>query len=249
MEEKESLSKLKLEQVEQSFPTTKPQKNIISVNCPSCNATPAIENINIHDKIVKCGSCATVFSFDQEVKKMVELNATTEPEVVVRPAGVEKSYFHDELELSMKQPTGGLWIALTFSLVFFAVLFYIVHLEKGIPIYWSTGMLGLGLLFFLKHRNSSNEKIYTNIDEEYLTIQYRPKNLVKDKTIATQEIEQLYIKTIASNYYSLHAVLNTREGQKHVQLIKYLDNRNKARFIELEVEQYLGIEDRRLPEE
>ena len=66
MEEKESLSKLKLQQVESSFPTTKPAKNIISVNCPSCNTPPAVSNINIHDKIAKCESCATVFSFGEE---------------------------------------------------------------------------------------------------------------------------------------------------------------------------------------
>lgn len=249
MEEKEEISKLKLKQVEESFPTTKPKKNIILVNCPSCNASPTIENINIHDKIVKCGSCATVYSFEQEVKLLAQLNEKKEQEIVVRPAGIEKSYFHDELELSMKQPTGGMWIVLASSMVFFAGLFYLVHLDKGIPIYWTAVMVGLALPFFYKYWNSPNEKIYTTIDEEYLTIQYRPKNFVKDKFIATREIEQLYTKTLASNYFSLYAVLNTREGQKHVLLIKYLETRNNARYIELEIEKYLGIEDRRLPEE
>lgn len=249
MEEKEEVSKLKLKQVERSFPTTKPQNNIIPVNCPSCNASPAIENINIHDKIVKCGSCATVFSFEQEVKHLAQLNETIAPEIVVRPAGIEKSYFHDELELSMKQPTGDVWIALAIGMVFIAGLIYLVSLKKGFSVYWPAGMVGLALCFFYKYWNSPKEKIYANIDAEYLTIQYRPNNFVKDKLIANREIEQLYTKTLASNYYSLYAVLNTREGQKHVELIKYMDTRNNARYIELELEKYLGIEDRRLPEE
>ena len=249
MEEKENLSKLKLKEVERSFPTTKPQKNIIPVNCPSCNASPPIENINIHDKIVKCGSCATVFSFEQEVKHLAQINEKILEENVVRPAGVEKNYFDDELELTMKQPTGGGWIAMSIVMAFFAGLFYLVHIEKGMPVYWSLGMVGFALLFFYKYWNSPNEKIYTVIDQEYLSIQYRPKNFTQDKLIPTQEIEQLYIKTLASNYFILYAVLNTPEGQKHVKLIKYIENRNRARYLELEIEKYLGIEDRRLPEE
>ena len=249
MEEKEELSKLKLEQANRKFPTTKPKENIIPLSCPSCNTPPEMEHINIHDKIAKCGSCATVFSFEQEVKQVAQLIEKIEPEEIARPAGVEKSYFHDELELSMKQPTGGLWIVFTVFFAFFAGLFYLVHLKKGIPIYVPGGFIGLALLSFYKYWVSPNEKIYTVIDDEYLSIQYRPKNFVKDKLVRNNEIEQIYVKSIASNYYSLYAVLNTREGQKHERLIQYIDTRNKARYIELELEKHLGIEDKRLPEE
>jgi len=249
MEEKENTSKVKLKQARGEFPTTKPSENIISVNCPSCNTPPAMEDINIHDKIAKCGSCATVFSFEQEVKDVIQITEKVEQENIARPAGIEKSYFRDELELTMNQPTGGGWIALSILLAFFAGLFYLVHLEKGMPIYFSGGMVGLALFFFYKYWNKTNEKIYTIVDEAYLTVQYRPKNLVKDKVFKTTEIEQLYVKTLASNYYSLYAIVNAPEGQKHVPLIKYIDTRNKARYIELELEKYLGIEDKRLPEE
>jgi len=249
MEEKEELSKLKLKQVEQSFPTTKPEKNIIPVNCPSCNTPPDMEHINIHDKIAKCGSCATVYSFEQEVKHLKQINDKVEKENIARPVGIEKSYFHEELELSMKQPTGGMWIALTLFTVFFAGLFYLLAVKKGHSIYLPTGTAALALCFFYKYWKSPNEKLYAVIDEEFLSIEYRPKNFVKDKVIKTRQIEQLYTKTLASNYYSLYAVLNTPEGQKHERLIQYIDTRNKARYIELELEKYLGIEDRRLPEE
>lgn len=249
MEEKEKPSKLKLKQVDRKFPTTKPEENIIPLSCPSCNTAPEMEHINIHDKIAKCGSCATVFSFEQEVKHLAKINEKVEPEIVARPAGIEKSYFHDELELSMKQPTGGVWIAFAFFFAFFAGLFYLVSLKKGIPIYFPAGSLGLALCSLYKYWKSPNEKIYATIDEEFLTIEYRPKNFVKDKVIETREIEQIYVKTIAANYFSLYAVLNTREGQKHEKLIQYIDKRNNARYIELELEKYLGIEDRRLPEE
>ncbi len=249
MEEKENLSKLEFKQVDQSFPTTKPIKNIVPVSCPSCNTPPSIEQINIHDKIAKCESCATVFSFDQEVKYLAQTNEKVEEENIARPAGIEKSYFHHELELTMKQPTGGGWIAMAIGLVFIAGLIYLIHLKEGFSVYWPASVGALALFFFYKYWNSPNEKIYTIIDDQYLSIAYRPKNLRKDKLIATQEIEQLYVKTIASNYYTLYAILNSPEGQKHVKIISYIDSRNKARYMEREIEKYLGIEDRRLPEE
>ena len=96
----------------------------------------------------------------------------------------------------------------------------------------------------------TREKIFITIDDAYLSVQYRPKNLIKDKLAATNEVDQLYIKNIAgSNYYSLHAILNTVDGQKHKKLITYLDSRAKARYLEREIEMHLGIEDRRVPEE
>ncbi|MEM6963313.1 MAG: hypothetical protein AAF573_01020 [Bacteroidota bacterium] len=250
MEEKESLSKLKLKQTERTFPTTKPSDKIVPVSCPSCSTSPAIEDVNIHDKIAKCGSCGTVFSFAQEVNHLAQSNNNqAEEEVIVRPVGIEKSYFHDELELTMQQPTGGFWILMIFFMAFFAGLFYLVHLKKGIPIYWPLGFGSMALLFYYKYLNKNNDKIYTTVDEKYLSIQYRPKYFSKDKLIPAQEIEQLYVKTLASNYYSLYAIQNTPEGQKHVLLIQYLDSRNKARYMEREIEEYLGIEDKRLPEE
>ena len=250
MKENEKLSKLKLKQVDRSFPTTKPKENIILLSCPSCNTPPEMEHINIHDKIAKCGNCATVFSFEQEVKQVTQIiEEKVEPEIVARPAGVEKNYFHEDLELSFKQPTGGMWIVMFFCFVFFAGLAALFHFEKGISIFWAAGMVGLALAFLYKYWNSPNEKIYAVVDEKYLTIEYRPKNLVKDIYIPSSEIEQLYTKTLASNYYSLYALQNSPEGQKHVRLIQYIDTRNKARYLELELEKYLGIEDRRLPEE
>jgi len=249
MEEKEGQSKIEYKKVDQPFPTTKPQKNIISVCCPKCAEPAEMEHINIHDKIAKCGSCATVFSFQQKVKNAAEQIINLEKENLVRPAGIEKSYFHDELELNMKQPTGGMWIVLTIFAVFFAGLFYLIHFKKGAPIYLPFGFGAFGLFTLYKYWNSSNERIFVVADEEYLSIQYRPKNLVKDKNIATREIDQIYVKTLASNYYSLYAIVNTREGQKHEKLITYIADRNKARYIEREIEKHLGIEDRRVPEE
>jgi len=251
MKEKESLSQYKQKQVEKEFLTTKPEDNVIRVTCPSCNEPAQMEHINIHDKIAKCGNCAAVFSFEQEVNHLAKAKEKiAQEENIARPVGIEKSYFKDELELSMTQPTGGGWIVFMLLAGFFAGLLYMVHLKKGIPIYWPAGFAAFIPFFIYKQWNSVREKIFITIDDAYLSVQYRPKNLIKDKLAATNEVDQLYIKNIqGSTYYSLHAILNTADGQKHKKLIAYLDSRAKARYIEREIEKYLGIEDRRVPEE
>jgi len=249
MKEKESQSKLKLKLDNSSFPTTKPKDNIIRVTCPSCNEPSEMEHINIHDKIAKCGSCAAVFSFEEEVKTLMQSKEKIQEENIVRPAGIEKSYFHDELELSMTQPTGGVWILLTFFCAFFAGLFYLLHVSKGMPLLFPIGSLGIALFSLYKYLNRENEKIFLIVDDNYLSKQYRPKYFMKDKMIPTQNIEQLYIKTLGANYFQLYAITNSREGQKHEKLLSYINNRNKARYLEREIEQHLGIEDVRVPEE
>ena len=249
MEEKEGQSKLKLEKIKKPFLTTKPQEDIIRISCPSCNEPTTTDNINIHDKIAKCGSCAAVFSFQKEIKNLSQQIEKVEEENLVRPAGVEKSYYHDELELTMEQPNSSGWIAMVIFSVFFAGLFFLLYWEKGLPLFVPSSFAGLSLYFFYKYWNRKNEKIFVVVDDEYLSVQYRPNNLVKDRFVNTQEVEQIYVKCLASNYYSLYAILNTPEGQKHFKLITYIGNRNKARYIEREIEMHLGIEDRRVPEE
>ena len=44
-------------------------------------------------------------------------------------------------------------------------------------------------------------------------------------------------------------IVNEPTGQKHIELISNVDSRSKAKYIEQEIEKYLGIKDRRVPDE
>ena len=44
-------------------------------------------------------------------------------------------------------------------------------------------------------------------------------------------------------------IVNSLEGQKHVDLIHHAGTLSKAKFIEQEIERHLGIIDRKVPEE
>jgi len=44
-------------------------------------------------------------------------------------------------------------------------------------------------------------------------------------------------------------IVDDPNGQKHVELIKSVNSRTQAKYIEQEIEKYLGIKDRRVPDE
>ena len=98
-------------------------------------------------------------------------------------------------------------------------------------------------LFQLKHH-----RVFINFDDEFLYIKWRPNKWIKDKKIRKDEIEQIYIKN-ESGQKSIYMISNGPDGQKHSSLISGMVDLAKARFLEQEMEQHLGIEDREVPGE
>jgi len=49
--------------------------------------------------------------------------------------------------------------------------------------------------------------------------------------------------------FGVFMIFNSNKGQKHIELLKFVSNRSKAKYIEQEIENHLGIPDRRVPDE
>ena len=62
-----------------------------------------------------------------------------------------------------------------------------------------------------------------------------------DQSYNISDIKQLYIKG-----RQLYMIVDGIEGSKHINLIPYLTSITKLNFIEKEIEQYLGIEDKQI---
>ena len=101
--------------------------------------------------------------------------------------------------------------------------------------------------FIYQVMNSSKNKTYIDINAQSLSIKSRPKNLKKDKTYTVDEIDQLYLKYTADGYYGIYLIINGMEGQKHEKLLS-VNTLSKAKYLEQEIERYLNIEDRKVPE-
>jgi len=91
------------------------------------------DNININDKIAKCGGCHAVFPFQHEIDKL--LNARKPKQTVLRPDGIDLYAYQNELEIAVKQPTIGWdvipWIVWPWIPILFTALFSSYELNKS----------------------------------------------------------------------------------------------------------------------
>ena len=110
-------------------------------------------------------------------------------------------------------------------------------------VFWSMTLLGAGMMALRQ-----KHKIYVQLNEEELTIKWRPKKLKHDRRYNSKDIDQLYVSK-GMEHYDIKMIINTDVGQKHVRLISNIQSISKVKFLEQEFEKHLGIKNRKVPEE
>lgn len=232
--------KLELKELKPDFPQVYKK-----VACPSCCESVPAENMNINDKIAKCNNCHVVFPFQGLI---AEFNKYEVRQEEIRPEGIDLFHFQDELEICLKQTPNNFDPFLLF-IPLLGIFLGMAYLVSG-KLLWPTLLFVIGSFYTIYHFLSlSKHKIYIDVNEQQLTIKWRPKKFHQDKIFARHDIDQLYIKKIGGDYYSINIITNGVNGQKHVPIITMLKGRAKAKYLEQEIEKHLGIQDRRVPEE
>lgn len=89
-------------------------------------------------------------------------------------------------------------------------------------------------------------RTYIKIGQGKITVRHRPFPYFGNKTMNTLELKQLYAKKGISSQdhrttYHVRAITN---AGKDVKLVGYLETKEQALFIEQEIEQYIGIQDK-----
>jgi hypothetical protein len=238
-----STEELELPELKKEIP-----KAYKKVNCPSCNEEIGADNLNLQLNVGKCGSCNAIFSIEEDVKAVMGKQLMKQD--IIRPEGIDLFYYKDDLDITINKHLQGLDAVGTFILPSFSFLSIILYFAKGIPVLFPVILTLASLYFIFKAFNySKRNKTLLNINNRILSIKSHPRNLTKDKSYNSGEIDQVYIKHAAdgSGYYSIHMIINGIEGQKHEKLLT-VNSLSKAKFLEQEIERYLGIEDRKVPE-
>jgi len=224
-----------------------PSKIFKMICCPSCSKDVKSDNLNLENKLGKCNSCHAIFSIAEEVKAVqVEKNVKQE---TLRPEGIDLFYYEDDLDITVQQHIQGFDALGLFTFPFFAVLTIFIYLvgSKEIPILFPI-ISTLGSIYFIYRAfNYSKNKTYIDINSKFLSIKSRPKHFKKDKTFNNADIDQLYLKNVDGMHYYVYMSVNALEGQKHVKLLT-VNSLSKAKYLEQEIEKYLNIEDRKVPE-
>ena len=234
--------KLELKILDASLP-----KIFKKVHCPSCEMEVVAGDMDLQQNVAKCAQCNSLFSIAEEVKSV-----TSQPKMkqeVFRPEGIDLFYYQDDLDIAIKPHLQGLDIFGISLVPAVAMIMIFAYFIKGISIFWPIAFILGSLYFIYKIFNYANYRTYINLNGDFTGIQIRPKNFRKDKRFATDEIDQLYLRHAAdgSGHYTIYMIVNGLEGQKHVKLLT-VNTLSKAKYLEQEIEKYLKITDRTVPE-
>ncbi|MBT8229648.1 MAG: hypothetical protein KJO50_05265 [Bacteroidia bacterium] len=238
-----SVEKLELKDLKGELP-----KAYSKVHCPSCNEEVAADNLNLQNTIAKCNSCNVLFSLNDQIKSLSSISETRQE--VLRPEGIDMFYYKNDLDITIQQHIQGLDMAgLIFAptLAFFSIILFVAG-KISAP-YFPVASVIMTLYFIYRAYNYSKNKTYIDVNNKYLSIKNRPKHFKKDRTYYVEDIDQLYIKHAVdgSGYFTIQMIINGLEGQKHVKLLT-VNTLSKAKYLEQEIERYLDIENRKVPE-
>ncbi|WP_235296771.1 hypothetical protein [Portibacter marinus] len=238
-----SEKKIEVEKLDLPFIDPDEKMEFIKVDCPSCSAKVQAENIDLQSRIGKCVQCNALFSVDKDLMHL-QTNVK-EREKVKRPEGVEIFYFKDEMEIETIQPLPVLQIinlSLTpFMLIFSLLLYFLKDVENAIYVaVFSAVLVAIGMYVVLRRKH---HKIYINVNEHEVSIQRRPRHMVKDMKFDRNEIEQVYVKQTTDGM-ALCFIVNGQDGQKHHQVLTRIRDISHAKYMEQEIERYLGIRDK-----
>ncbi len=232
--------KYKLEELEFDLPA-----DYTKLSCPSCGSGIPADDININDKIAKCGQCNAIFPFQKEIESLLAPDVTKQE--VIRPEGIDIFRFRDSLELTVKQPLTVLE-TIVISLASALIFPIMIGLVEGMVVLAIGGILAaLGIIAYsiIQHYR---HKIYLTINQRFLTVKWKPRKHIKEKTYPVEDIDQIYLKSTSTGL-AVIAIVNSLNGQKHIKIIPKVSSISKGKYLEQEIEKYLGIKDRRIPDE
>lgn len=230
---------------------------LMKLNCPECNSNIVTQDMNLDNMMAKCSQCDELFSFGDLFKNTPPAYSTPRPDrITIQKIG-------SGLQLEYRWFT---WVAIVFTLftIFWNgfMLFFIINV---IDIFsYTDGKLifnGLGNLFpgiFLPHLWVGLFMIYFTltlyinkttifVDPHQLQIRHSPLPWRGNHTIQRANIEQLYTKINHRNNgkgtYEVHAILKEDKSKK---ILSGLETSDFALYIEQELENYWGIQNRRV---
>lgn len=231
-------------------PAEEDQKEFEFVDCPSCNSQVNADSISLDNLMAKCGGCNAVFSIE-DVKSV--LNTKSKEELPIdRPDGVDKYYFGDELDLTIAQT--GFTFEWIFAICgpFYGLGLFAGYVAGEVPLFISIICFLIGLIAISSLITRKRHQSHIRVGKEIIDVIHRPKKFNKNVEFSTSEIEQVYVtyqSPTHKNIYAVKAVFNGADGQKHETLIKGIRSIRIAKYLEQEIENHLGIENKKVIEE
>lgn len=227
--------------------------------CPNCSTEVVSDNLNLAGKIAKCGSCNSIFSFQNELEKLLSTKEPVTQNVDTQKAkkprvgnqkDVDVYEYAGELSIDVIDYNDILALSLglmSLGLIPIGMLVY-AETNNAIPLIMGIAFFVFAIARFIKYRET---KSFIDVDETHLRISSTQKYIYRKKEYLRSEIRQFYTKTNVNGggYFNVFMIYDGPEGEEHVKLTPMTKSRSRSLYIEQTLENFLGIEDKIVAEE
>ena len=228
----------------------------MQLHCPNCASHIQSDGVNLTKTIAVCKSCDNIFDFTKQVKQATPPvpYQMDRPHI---PTGIDLVEFDDGMEIRFNWRRAGNSFNLMFGLfwnIFLAVITTVMVAVGNwpvllllIPFY----LVGIYMIYLSVGYLVNTTTIF--VDRHFIAVEHRPINFLvqRDKYYTPEETDQLFVKeespgTKNGQQVLTYALFIRLKDGKEVRLIQNLHSADSARYLERQIEQYLGIENRRI---
>ena len=234
-------------------------KAYTKITCPSCSEEVVSDNLNLGAKLAKCGSCNSVFSFQNELDKLLNALDTVPQNVDTQKA--KKPKVGNQKDIDVYEYAGELSIdvidyndilALTTGFISLAMIPIGIGIftdnSNFIPLLVGIVFFIIAVMRFIRYREN---KSFIDVDNTYLRVSSSQKYIYRKKEYLTANIRQFYTKANPNGggYYNVFMIYDGPEGEEHVKITPMAKSRSRSLYVEQSLETFLNIEDRIVAEE
>ena len=220
--------------------------------CPHCKNVVSSGNVNTEKLVAKCPDCQSVFSFakdkDYILKERSKINVPDDIEIWKQANGLRISYKWND---PVKQI---LWLEIAFWILIFVLGIFM--LNSGNSASYSAVEVLVFVIFgcILAYLLVSIFINHTQIDISQSQVSIQNKPLITpfslfNKQYRNEDIEQVYCHQykaypkIGKPVFAYSVTAITKDKSTH-DLVRGIQDRNLALYIEQEIEEQLGISNR-----
>ena len=230
---------------------------LVELSCKNCGSQLKPESISTELNAARCTHCNALFAISLPERKDSAGQQTGPRPKVPMPERFEVSELGHEFVLTRRWFSPGLFFLLFFCIIWngFMVVWHTISLSTGLWFMSLFGLIhtavGIGLAYGTLAGFLNTTQI--KVGRGNLSLRHGPIPWKGNKAIPAHSVRQIYGKEMIKNSkngtykrYSVEVVLDTN---KRETLVKGLEEAEQALFIEQQVEQHLGIQDRATPGE
>lgn len=231
------------------------------LNCPDCNHSFQTEDKAVVVTVIKCKSCNNIFEYTDQLKAAGLPIPYKKKSGIIISKGIEMNQLKEEMEIKIDwnevTSSFSIWFGIYWNLFLLFVTYLLVTGDSDVKLFFALFLIPfylVGIKFIYRILVYLYNTTFITVNKEMINVEHTPINfyLFKDHHLMTHAIEQLFVRKEQigekgnEHVYAWCVDVEMKDGEM-ITLMKDLKEEKYAFYIEQEIEKYLGIKDRSVP--